>query len=429
MEEKVGPCGLAQSSFEVLMATADRFQKDCSNKSWLKFQSIIDQCKDNEDIEQLEGVACEYNEKFDHIIILGTGGSSIGGRTLSALAHDDVLGPVSGSSVRPIVCFLDNLDPDSFERIFKQVELKRTGFIVISKSGGTMETMVQFLYCLDVVRKELGERNYSDHFVSITDPGDRPLRTLCDYHKILVIDHNPNIGGRFSVFSAPGILPALIAGLDGAAIRSGANEVINLYLNGESADENSPSIGAAIAVGLAKFNGVGINVLMPYIDKLEIFGKWYRQLWAESLGKEGQGTTPINALGTVDQHSQLQLYLDGPRDKFFTLICSVMKQRGAIIKNDLFHPQELDYLVGNRIGDVMAAEQKATFETLISKGRPTRVIEIESLDEYTMGSLLMHFVIETVVAGYLMGLDPFDQPAVEEGKNIAKSFLEESQLK
>jgi glucose-6-phosphate isomerase len=162
---------------------------------------------------------------------------------------------------------------------------------------------------------------------------------------------------------------------------------------------------------------------MPYVDRLACFGLWFRQLWAESLGKRGQGTTPVNALGTVDQHSQLQLYLDGPRDKMFSVVLLDCAGTGPRVDPALADDRALGYLTGRSVGDLMDAEGRATVETLIRNGRPTRVFRLTALDERVMGALMMHFMLETVIAAHLLGVDPFDQPAVEEGKVLTRQYL------
>jgi glucose-6-phosphate isomerase len=164
--------------------------------------------------------------------------------------------------------------------------------------------------------------------------------------------------------------------------------------------------------------------MMPYVDRLEPFAQWYAQLWAESLGKDGKGTTPVRALGTVDQHSQLQLYLAGAGDKFFTIVTTAHTGRGE--RFPLHAPdRDLAWLAGRTMGDLMDASQRATAETLIRNGRPTRVITIDPLDEHGLGELIMHFLIETILAGHLLGVDPFGQPAVEEGKRLARRYVAE----
>ena len=313
----------------------------------------------------------------------------------------------------------------SLNGLFEKIEPKKTGFLVISKSGSTAETLAQFIYCLEVFGRNIGWDKLCDHFTSITKPGYRPLRQISENHGITVLDHHPEIGGRYSAFSVTGILPALIAGVDGEALRNGAIDIINTIANADSVREVAPAVGAVLAVGLANHHGIAVSVFMPYLDRLERFSKWYRQLWAESLGKKGQGMTPVDAMGTVDQHSQLQLYLEGPKDKYFTLIVSEMRNKGGFLPKELVSVSDLQFLANQRIGDLMAAEQRATFETLVTHNCPTRLIEISDLDEYVLGSLMMHFMLETILAADLMGVNPFDQPAVDEGKKLVRKIMNE----
>jgi glucose-6-phosphate isomerase len=178
-------------------------------------------------------------------------------------------------------------------------------------------------------------------------------------------------------------------------------------------------------VALAERRGIGVTVLMPYVDRLAPFGLWFRQLWAESLGKDGKGTTPVRALGAVDQHSQLQLYLAGPADKLFTLLVLQQDGQGALLPPDLAGDPALAYLAGRRLGDLLAAEQRATATSLLRHGRPTRVLRLPRLDEASLGALFMHFMLETIIAAALWGVDAFDQPAVEQGKVLARQYLGE----
>ena len=422
LADSIGNSGLASAKFEKLMECATESINKLADKSHSDTQSLFGLVRTCEDLETLETIAEQYCEFFDHVIVLGTGGSSLGGQALTALAP---IPRPKEVAARPTLHFMANIDPDSFERLFQKIEAERTGFLVISKSGSTAETMAQFIYCMDVFRKHLGQDKFANHFTSITEPGHRPLREMSETHGITVIDHHPAIGGRYSALSATGMLPAMIAGLDGEALRSGAASLVDLITNSGSARDVAPAVGAVLAVGLAQYNGITASVLMPYLDRLEIFGKWYRQLWAESLGKDGKGTTPIDALGTVDQHSQLQLYLDGPKDKFFTLIISEMIQKGGLLPKDLINLPELAYLAGRSVGDLMAAEQQATIETLVARNCPTRVLEIRHLDEYTLGALMMHFMLETIIAADLMDVNPFNQPAVEEGKVLVRKMMNE----
>jgi glucose-6-phosphate isomerase len=217
----------------------------------------------------------------------------------------------------------------------------------------------------------------------------------------------------------------MLAELDVAALRAGAGEALDACLNAATPADSAPALGAAIAVGLQEQRGIATTVIMPYLDRLQHFGLWFRQLWSESLGKDGKGTTPIRAMGTVDQHSQLQLYLAGPADKMFTLVTADVAGMGESVSPDLASDPSLAYLVNKRMGDLLDAEQRATEQSLIRNGRPTRRFHIARLDEKTLGALLMHFMLETIIAADLFGVNAFDQPAVEEGKVIARQYLGE----
>jgi glucose-6-phosphate isomerase len=249
------------------------------------------------------------------------------------------------------------------------------------------------------------------------------LRDLCEALSIPTLPHDPDIGGRFSGLSNVGLLPALARGLDAEALREGAHSVI-LGLLTKTPRDFPPAIGAAIAVGLAKERGVKVSVMLPYSDRLSRFAAWYVQLWGESLGKKGEGTTPVAALGPVDQHSQLQLYLDGAPQHLITVIREACAGRGPRVTPALAKIARADYLSGRTAGDLVAAQQKAIPEALIAAKRPVRTIDIETLDERALGALMMHFMLETILAGHLLDVDPFDQPAVESGKIITRRYLD-----
>jgi len=377
-----------------------------------------------DDLEALEPLAARLRGTCDDVVILGTGGSSLGGQAIHAFAPPGAV---------PRLHFLDNIDPERFEAVIDSLDLERTGVLAISKSGGTAETLTQLLALLarldaggnakDRPKDRLGER-----VVAVTQPGDSPLRRLALRYGLTVLDHDPEIGGRFAALSLVGLLPAMIAGLDAGAVRAGAAAVLDPALGGDDPSLVPPAIGAALSVGLARQRGLRQSVLLAYSDTLEPFARWYRQLWAESLGKQGHGTTPIPAVGAVDQHSQLQLWLDGPADKLFTVIMADRKGAGARIAPELAEDLlaedgPLGWLGGRTMGDLMEAEQRATAETLAAAGRPVRVLGLKSVDLRALGALMMHYMLETVIAAHLLGVDPFDQPAVEEGKVLARRYL------
>ena len=375
-----------------------------------------------DDLEVLRPVAADLHSRLDVVAVLGTGGSSLGGQTLCALT-DLGFGPRAGT---PKLVFLDNVDPDAFNELLGSVRLNRLGLLVISKSGGTAETLTQFLSLVPRMVEAVGIDGLRQHVVVITEPGANPLRTLAKTWDLPVLDHDPGVGGRFSALSVTGMLPSLIAGVDCNGVRDGAAAVLDAALSATAPDEVPAAMGAAVSVALLKTKKIGTTVLMPYLDRLASFGLWYRQLWAESLGKDGTGTTPIRAMGTVDQHSQLQLYLAGPRDKMFTVLTGVVAGTGNAVPPELADIGRLDYLSGRTMGDLLDAEQRATADTLIRNGRPTRVMQIEALNAATLGALMMHFMLETIIAAELLGVNAFDQPAVEEGKVLARQYLQDS---
>lgn len=375
----------------------------------------------DDDMAEIEEVAAWFRDSFAHVLVVGTGGSSLGGQTLVALKDNPYLPAKKGA---PKLWFLDNVDPHTMEQMLASINLKETGVLVISKSGGTAEIMAQTLILLARFRDELGRESIARHFVSITEPKPNALRQLSESYGIRVLDHDPAVGGRFSVISLVGLIPAAIVGVDVRAVREGARVVEEDFFAQKA---SSPvALGAAVNYILMQ-KGYGISVLMPYADKLAYFGMWYRQLWAESLGKDGLGTTPIRAMGTIDQHSQLQLYLDGPKDKFFTLVLPNASRKGPKIEAGLVTDEALAYIRNQHLGDVMAAHQFGTEKALAKKGIPTRILRVDAVNEQTMGALLMHYMLETMVTAQLMDVNAFDQPAVEDGKVFARAFLLEQQ--
>ena len=374
----------------------------------------------NDDIEPLANVAQELAHASD-VVFLGTGGSSLAGQTLSQLSGYGTSAVHLRRGAR--AHFLDNLDPQTLEAVL-ELPLKTTRFVAISKSGRTAETLMQVMAVMAVLI-ENGLKP-KDHLVGISEPakngGRNGLRALLEDEGAPVLDHDPMIGGRFSALSNVGLLPALVLDLDPHAIRAGGGEALAPILAGLPAAEVPAAIGAALSVAAAA-SGKPITAMMAYADRLERFTHWWVQLWAESLGKAGKGTTPVAALGPVDQHSQLQLWLDGPRDKLFTVISTRTAGKGPRIEAALAKTAGEPELAGRTVGDLVAAEARATTETLAKRGRPVRAIKLERLDERALGALMMHFMLETILVARLVGVDPFDQPAVEEGKRLAKKHL------
>ena len=372
-----------------------------------------------DDIAPILGYARLLQENSTDVVFLGTGGSSLGGQTLAQLGGYAV--PALGTLRKPRLHFIDNLDPGTFSTMLEQLPLATSRFVAISKSGGTAETLMQTAAVMTALKA--AKRDPHDHLLGISEPAKsgkaNGLRDLLAPHDIPMLDHDPGVGGRFSVLSNVGLLPAAVCGLDIGAIRTGAAAALKPVLDGKVPDQVPAAVGAALSIAANK----PIAVMMAYADRLDRFTKWYVQLWAESLGKDGKGTTPVAALGPVDQHSQLQLYIAGPRDKLFTVVTVGAAGRGPRIDPELAKRAHEPGLGGKTIGDLVAAQGRATAETLAKNGCPVRTMHIDTLDEAALGELLMHFMLETIVAAHLLGVDPFDQPAVEEGKVLAKKYL------
>ncbi len=416
LERSIGDKGLPQKSLDEAMAelrpALDRIRHwhDSGELPLFKLPARRD------DLAALEAHADRF-ARFEHVVVMGSGGSSLSGKTLVAL-KDQGFGPAPG---RPKLWFIDNVDPATFAALLDRLPLDRTGFIPISKSGGTPETIAAFLALTGAVEAKLGKAALASNVMAITEPVDNPLRRLATSMGCTILEHDPKVGGRYSALSLVGMLPAMIAGLDCAAVREGAASVLDPVLAAHDVADIAPALGAALSVGLAREKGINITVLMPYVDRLNTFGSWYRQIWAESIGKQGVGTTPAIALGTVDQHSQVQLYLDGPADKLFTFLIQDTAGQGATLQPG--GDKALDYLTGHTMGDLLQAEADATATATVQAKRPTRVIRVAQVDERTIGALMMHFILETIFAAHLWKIDAFDQPAVEQGKVLTRQYL------
>jgi glucose-6-phosphate isomerase len=426
--DRIGEGGLDRRDFDATVAATGRALDRLRDQARSGALPLLGVPGKSDDLAGLAPIVRRFRERFDDVVVLGTGGSSLGGQTLAALKHWPPAAPRRKGSP-PRTHFMDNIDPASFETLFAGVDVARTGFIVISKSGSTAETATQFFHCVAEIIKRGGEKAVAEQTVAITEPAmggkENPLRRAAKRWAIPVLDHDPGIGGRYSVLTNVGLLPAMIAGVDGARVRAGAKASLDQSLDAKTPADSFAAVGAALNVALLRQKGVRQSVLMPYVDRLFPFAFWYRQLWAESLGKNGHGTTPINALGTVDQHSQLQLYLGGPNDKLYTLIFGPAAGTGPVIDARLASEPEFSYLVGRTMGDLLDAEQRATAATLARNGRPVRILHLPKVDEETMGAMMMHYMLETIVTADLLGVDPFDQPAVEEGKVLARQYLSE----
>ena len=413
--ESLGERGLDRAAYEAHLGAAEAPRARLREQWSARTLPILSLPARRDDLAAIRAASGALTQNCRRFVLIGAGGSSLGAQCLADLA---------GARRSTPFIFLDGLDGDSLDDTLAADNLEATGFIVISKSGGTVEPLAQTLVAIRAL-ETAGIGPLAERFLLVVERGESPLRRLAARFELPVLDHDPAIGGRYSVLSVVGALPALLLGLDPVALREGAETALARSLDGPI-DAAPAAVGAALAVGLWRERGIGESVLMPYADRLRRLGPWYCQLWAESLGKGGQGTTPIQARGPADQHSLLQLFLDGPANKLFTLITVDAAGTGARVPADLAAEAGLGFLGDRLIGDIVAAQARATAATLVARGRPTRVIGLPQLDERALGALFMHFMLETIIAGGLLGIDPFDQPAVEEGKVLTRRDLEEA---
>lgn len=424
--ERIGPDGLDGGALEAALARTG------PALDWLRAQHaegtlpLLRLPAETADLAEIGRAAARLREGASDVVLLGTGGSSLGGQTLAQLAGHGVPG-AGAFRPAPRLHFMDNLDPETFAALLERLPLATTRFVAISKSGGTAETLMQSIAVLDALKRAGFEGRFSESMLGLTEPA-RParrngLRALLAAHGIPMLDHHPGVGGRYAALTNVGLLPAAILGLDIAAIRAGAAEALAPVLAGRDPADVPAAVAAALAVSLAETRGKSIAVLMAYADRLERFTHWYVQLWAESLGKDGKGTTPLAALGPVDQHSQLQLFIAGPRDKLFTIVTTGCAGKGPRMDAALARQAGEPDFAGRAMGDLVSAQGRATAETLAKNGCPVRTIHLDTLSERTLGALLMSFMLETIIAARLIGVDAFDQPAVEEGKVLAKQYL------
>ena len=359
---------------------------------------------------ELLNLTIEKTESFKQdkkkFVVFGTGGSNLGARALINILVDQ---PDN-------ILFFDNIDPLFFQSQILKLDFATTGFIVISKSGTTPETLSQLGTIVNIANEKNILNTLYNNMMVITEFKDSALFNIAKKNNCLLLEHQDDIGGRYSVFSNVGMVPAIIAGLNVKKIHEGVVKLLNKN------DFNNAFKFAQI-FKYSVSNNFSSSVLMTYSDGLNYFGKWYLQLWAESIGKQNRGVTALHATGTTDQHSQLQLYLDGPKDKFFTIIKSNYKNKGLLIDSQLMKNESIDYLVNKKLGDLMHAEQDATIDTFKLNGFKFREIFIETINEENIGMLMANSIIETIAACIYFNVDPFDQPAVEQGKVLTKKYL------
>ena len=388
---------------------------------------FVDLPSDEALLDQVERFASGARGKHDDVVILGIGGSALGPialRTALRPSGWNMLDEKSRGGY-PRLHVLDNVDPETIDALLGNLRLDRTLFIVTSKSGGTAETMAQFLIVHD--RLTRASLDVTKQMVFITDPKQGALRPLAEALSVPALDIPSSVGGRFSVLTPVGTLPAALIGIDVRSLLSGAAAMAKRC---ESPDlATNPAAVYAMLQWLADTTlAKKIVVFMPYSDPLRDFAAWFVQLWAESLGKQRPdgthvGSTPLAALGATDQHAQVQLFMEGPADKTVTFVAVDTRGTDVTIPNAFADVKELGYLGGHSLGELIDIEQRATAGALAKRGRPNMTIHLERVDAAHVGELMMMLEIATAYAGQLYGIDAFNQPGVELGKQFAYALL------
>ncbi len=383
-----------------------------------------------EGIGEIKCVVDDLRGSAHTLVVLGIGGSALGGRALiAALGHP--FHNLLPAEVRkgPRVFFLDNIDPDTITGLLDVLDLSQTVVNVISKSGSTIETLSHFFLFLSLLNGRLGP-DWRKRVVVTTDPSNGPLRRLAEEEGLVSFSTPPGVEGRFSVLTPVGLLPAAFIGIDIEGLLDGA-ALTDKWCREEELEANPALLNAALQY-LAHVKKVkGISVMMPYADSLREVADWYRQLWAESLGKKKDvqgrlvyvGPTPVKALGVTDQHSQLQLYLEGPYDKVITFMALGSFSHFLKIPEGGSWGEETAYLEGKSLNELMEAERRATEFVLTKNSRSNCTIYLKELNPRTLGGLFYLLEVQTAFAGGLYGINPFDQPAVEEGKRLTCGMM------
>ncbi len=364
------------------------------------------------DTEHIKRLVADKRKELDTLILIGIGGSSLGAECL--------IKALKGSYEKFFV--LDNVDPIKLKEILPRIDPEKCCFNVVSKSGSTAETIANFIALVSALKEKLGWEKIKERLVITTDPEKGSLRELARKENIASLEVPPNVAGRYSVLSDVGLFPAAFTGIDIDKVLLGAKTAYKeLDLD---VLESKPLILSGI-YWLSYLKGKRISVMMTYSERLEKFSDWYRQLWAESLGKGEKGQPPVKAIGTVDQHSQIQLYNDGPKDKIITLL-HAEELEGDFCLEEIPAFSELEsfkYLFGHSLGELFKAELLGTMGAFIKYRVPFLRLTLDRINEENMGWLFFTYQVATAINGYLYGVNPFDQPAVEEGKRFAYGIL------
>ena len=390
-------------------------------------QGFLNLPSDSKMLLECKRAAADTRKRFTDLIVLGIGGSDLGARAI-----DQAIGASAAKKGTRLHFAGSSTDPHQLLGILQRVNLKKTAVNVVSKSGGTLETMAAFLILRKRLRDLVGKR-FAEHIVATTDPKKGALRAMALAEGYATVSIPPNVGGRFSVLSGCGLYPAAVMGADIGKMLSGAKRVARAFAS-EAPSQNAPCRYAGLHVVGTKRRNQHIHVVMPYSSRMNEFARWVRQLVAESLGKKQnvrgktthEGPTPVAAIGPEDQHSQLQLYTEGPFDKLITFVGIAKEPRDIAVPRSNELPADIARFGGHHLSKLLQIEREATAESLRRTGRPTGTILIDALDEASLGGLFMFYEIAVALMAQMLHVNAFDQPGVELSKRIMKDLMSAS---
>jgi len=374
--------------------------------------------KTSEYAEASVGVAEEIlGSGATDFIHVGIGGSALGPMAVQKALNDPYYNALPAENRRgPRLHFAENTDPNTLAAILDFADATATWVNVVTKSGSTAETMANFLVIRGWLVEALGNFGYQGRTIATTDPEEGYLKEIADREDLKLLPIPKDVGGRFSVLTPVGLLPAAVTGLDVQALLAGAAQCVDEV--NEQGAEHPAVVGAAMHYLMDTARGRNVRVMMPYADALERLAAWFVQLWAESLGKDGKGSTPHGAVGTTDQHSQIQLYMQGPQDKVVEIVEVENHPRDLEIPRAYEDLDGVAYLGGHTLAELLNVECDATRKALTEAGRPNSTIKLGTVSEQNLGYLFQALEVQTAVAGSLYGVNAFDQPGVEAGKQI-----------
>lgn len=428
MNSAIGSHGITDEELSAMRPDIDRAAQAMKDKrDKMRWRELVSSQDDV--LEEIKSAAHKISKSFESFVVLGIGGSALGPAALQA-----ALLPMRSNELpyekrnAPRLYVEDNIDPERFLSLFDVVNPETTAFNVITKSGGTSETMAQLLLVTDILKRTLGD-NFTNNLIATTDKHKGNLIKIAEELNLRTFYVPDGVGGRFSVLSPVGLLPAAVCGIDIDELLAGARYMDEIVQNDDWTQ--NPAYAFAVMLVAAMKRGVNISVCMPYADSLKLMADWYAQLWAESLGKrfdnDGRevhtGQTPVKSLGVTDQHSQVQLYTEGPFDKCVTFL-GVREYRNVVpIPFEYENIPDVSFLSGHTLNELIQSEQFATEYALTKSGHMNNTITLPKVCPFTLGQLIYMLEIATAFAGELLNIDAFDQPGVEEGKNATYALL------